>query len=197
MSTVVRSCNTTRQIITRMFFLLLLLAFAALAGAASLDERRAEVRTESKNALSRLYEAAPSARGVVEHAAGYATFENFGIKIGPAGGGKGKGLAVATKDGKETFMQFVEVQAGLGLGVKKYSLVFVFETEKALDDFVNNGWQSGGQTTAAAKHGGSGTAFASAVSVSPGVWLYQTTAAGLAADVTLKTTKYYKDDELN
>jgi lipid-binding SYLF domain-containing protein len=189
--------HPSSTIITKTFVSLMLMAFVPVATAASLDEKRADVRTQSKNALSRLYEASPSAKAVIEHAAGYATFENFGIKIGPAGGGKGTGLAVATKDGKETFMQFVEVQAGLGLGVKKYSLVFVFENERALDDFINKGWESGGQTTAAAKHGDTGTAFASAVSVSPGVWLYQTTAAGLAADVTVKTTKYYKDDELN
>ena len=30
--------------------------------------------------------------------------------------------------------------AGLGLGVKKFRLVWVFTTEQAFDDFVNKGW---------------------------------------------------------
>ena len=36
-------------------------------------------------------------------------------------------------------MKMAEVQAGLGFGVKKFQLVWVFDTEKALDEFVNSG----------------------------------------------------------
>ena len=36
-----------------------------------------------------------------------------------------------------------------------------------------------------------------AMSVSTGVWLYQMTDTGLAAELTAKGTKYYKDDDLN
>jgi hypothetical protein len=39
--------------------------------------------------------------------------------------------------------------------------------------------------------------FAGALSVTPGVWLYQLTDDGLALELTAKGTKYYKDDELN
>jgi hypothetical protein len=38
---------------------------------------------------------------------------------------------------------------------------------------------------------------AGAVSVMPGVWLYQLTDDGLALELTAKGTKYYKDDALN
>jgi hypothetical protein len=36
-----------------------------------------------------------------------------------------------------------------------------------------------------------------AVSVAPGVWMYQLTDTGLAAEITGKGTKYYKDSDLN
>lgn len=36
-----------------------------------------------------------------------------------------------------------------------------------------------------------------AMSVSPGVWLYQMTDKGLALELTAKGTKYSKDDDLN
>ncbi|MDQ1241784.1 MAG: hypothetical protein QG550_1035, partial [Pseudomonadota bacterium] len=39
--------------------------------------------------------------------------------------------------------------------------------------------------------------FAGAVSVTPGVWLYQLADDGLALELTAKGTKYYKDDALN
>jgi lipid-binding SYLF domain-containing protein len=133
----------------------------------------------------------------VQSGAGYAVFSNFGMKIFVAGGGSGSGLAVNNKTRKETFMKMVEVQAGLGLGVKKFRLVFVFDSEKTLNDFINSGWVAGAQATAAATTGDKGAAYQGAVSVSPGIWLYQLTDKGLAAEVTVKGTKYYKDDDLN
>ena len=42
-----------------------------------------------------------------------------------------------------------------------------------------------------------GGAADSAVYVAPGVELYQLTANGLALQVTIQGTKYWKDDELN
>jgi lipid-binding SYLF domain-containing protein len=144
-----------------------------------------------------LYAAQPDARRAVEGAAGHAVFSNFGMKILLAGGGAGKGLAVNHKTGKETFMKMVEVQAGLGIGIKKFGVVFVFDTEKAFNQFVDAGWEFGGQATAAAKSGGEGESYQNALSVSPGVWMYQVTDKGLALELTAKGTKYYKHDELN
>jgi hypothetical protein len=39
--------------------------------------------------------------------------------------------------------------------------------------------------------------YTGAMSVSPGVWVYQLTDDGVAAELTAKGTKYYKDTELN
>jgi hypothetical protein len=36
-----------------------------------------------------------------------------------------------------------------------------------------------------------------AISVAPGVWVYQLTETGLALQATLQGTKYYKNDDLN
>ena len=40
-------------------------------------------------------------------------------------------------------------------------------------------------------------AFTGAAIVSPGIWIYQLTEDGLALEVTVKGTKYMKDDDLN
>jgi lipid-binding SYLF domain-containing protein len=174
-----------------------LFATAPVAQAASKDDQRAEVRNVSEQTLDRLYKLQPSAKRTIQNAAGYATFSNFGMKILVAGGGKGEGVAVKTKNKQETFMKMVEVQAGLGFGVKKFRLIWVFETESAFDSFVNKGWELGAQTTAAAQVGGQGAWAAGAIAVSPGIWLYQITDDGLALELTAKGTKYYKDDALN
>jgi hypothetical protein len=52
------------------------------------------------------------------------------------------------------------------------------------------------QTSVAAKAGDTGAAFQGAISVSPGVSVYQLTESGLALELTAKGTKYYKDDDL-
>ncbi|MGA7568960.1 MAG: hypothetical protein WBW53_23100, partial [Terriglobales bacterium] len=67
----------------------------------------------------------------------------------------------------------------------------------AFNSFVNSGWQFGGQATAAATTGTKGAAMEGAASVSDGVWMYQLTDKGIALEITLKSTKYFKDDDLN
>jgi len=171
--------------------------FPAIAFGASKQESQAEVRKAAQEALAAVYKLQPSARKAVESAAGYAAFSNFGMKILLAGGGSGEGIAVNNKTKATTYMKMAEVQAGLGFGAKKFQVVWVFETEKALSDFINSGWEFGGQATAAAKSGDKGAAYQGAVAVAPGVWLYQVTDKGLALELTAKGTKYYKDADLN
>ena len=162
------------------------------------DQQRAEIRKARDQTLAELYRLQPSAKAQIQKSAGYAVFSNFGMKILVAGGGSGRGIVVDHKTKKETFMKMAEIQAGLGFGVKNFRLVWVFEKKADLDRFVNSGWELGAQSTASAKVAGQGaSAFAGAVSVTPGVWLYQLTDDGLALELTAKGTKYYRDDALN
>ena len=144
------------------------------------DKARQEIRKSSKDILAQLYKVQPSAKGAIEKAAGYAVFSNFGMKIFVAGSGTGKGVAVDNKTKKETFMKMVELQAGLGFGVKKFNLIWVFETPQTLATFVNSGWELGGQTSVAAKAGDTGASIQGAMPVAPGVWVYQLTETGVA-----------------
>jgi lipid-binding SYLF domain-containing protein len=160
-------------------------------------EEQAKVRETAQKGLDKLYEVNPQSKGAIQKAAGYAVFSNFGMKILVAGGGSGKGLAVDNKTRKEVFMRMKEVQAGLGFGAKKFTLVWVFATKDKLNQFINSGWEGGGQATAAAKTKDGGGALQGAVPMGEGVWLYQLTDKGLALELTVKGTKYYKDDDLN
>ena len=180
------------------------LAFAAtvlclaLPGWTALKEdRQAEVRKTAEQTLERLYKIQPRAKEAIEKSAGYAVFSNFGRKLLVTGGGTGSGVAVERTSKKEVFMKMVEVQAGLGFGVKKFQLVWIFETQKAFNDFVRSGWEIGAQANATAVRGDQGAWASGAVSVSPGVWLYQLAGDGLAVELTAKGTKYFRDDTLN
>jgi len=178
-----------------MFAMILMVATPSFAK--TKEQKQADVRKSANETLAKLYKARPSAKATIKAASGYAAFSNFGMKILLAGGGKGQGIAFDNGTKKTTYMKMLEVQAGLGMGVKKFRTVFVFETRDAMDQFINKGWEFGGQATAAAKSGDKGGSYQGAVQVMPGVWMYQLTDKGLALELTGKGTKYYKDDDLN
>ena len=179
--------------------LLALVCAVALSAHADTDKekKQKQVRNMAQDTLQRLYKAEPRAKASVKHASGYAVFSDVGVKILFAGSGDGKGIAVNNRSKRETFMKMLELQAGLGMGVEKFRVVFVFDNEKAFNSFVNSGWEFGDQATAAAKAGDKGGAMSGAVSVSDGVWMYQLTDNGLAVEISATGTKYYKDDDLN
>jgi lipid-binding SYLF domain-containing protein len=172
-------------------------AQASLFESKSVAQQRADILKTSAATMSRLYRLQPHARELVEKSAGYATFSNFGMKILIAGGGSGSGAVFRKGNAKPVYMKMVEVQAGLGMGIKSFSVIFVFENERVMQSFINSGWEFGGQATAAAKYENNGGAYEGATNVSEGVWMYQLTDNGLAAEITAKGTKYYQDSDLN
>jgi lipid-binding SYLF domain-containing protein len=137
------------------------------------------------------------AQGGIQKSAGYAVFNNIGTNVLLLSTARGAGIAVNSKTKQETFMKMISAGAGLGIGVKGYRVVFVFKNDQALARFLDSGWSGSAQTDAAAKAGEKGNAFSGAVEVAPDVWVYQITKNGLALQLTLQGTKYYKDDDLN
>jgi lipid-binding SYLF domain-containing protein len=194
---------TRRQFLIGSRFVIAAFFCTLVAGSLSADEKdnqkkRTDIQTMTQDTLNRLYKADPAAKAAVEKAYGYAVFSNMGVKILLGGSGNGRGMAVNNRTKQQTYMKMFEIQAGLGMGVKKFKVVFVFENQKVFDSFVNSGWEFGGQTSAAAKTSpDKGGAMQGAASVSEGIWMYQLTDKGLALEITAKSTKYSKDDDLN
>ena len=181
--------------------LIVLVMACALAVAANASEdkikQQKQIQSATQDTLQRLYKAEPRTKTIIRHAYGYAVFSDLGVKILFGGTGNGKGVAVNNHTKQQTYMKMIELQAGLGLGVDKFRVVFVFDNQRAFDGFVNSGWEFGGQSTVGAKVGDKGGAMAGAVAVADGVWMYQLTDAGLAAEISATGTKYYKDEDLN
>ncbi len=161
------------------------------------DKKRANIRKVANETLTKLYKAQPSSKTAIAKAAGYAVFDNMGVHLMLVSTARGNGIAIDNKTRKETFMKMLSGGVGLGVGVKDYSVIFVFENRSALHGFINSGWDASTQADAAAKSSTAGGALSGAVSVSPGVWVYQLTDRGLALQLTLQGTKYYKNDDLN
>jgi lipid-binding SYLF domain-containing protein len=176
---------------------LVLLSVSVVRSDDDAEQKKTKIRAAATETLNDLYKIQPSAKGAIQSSAGYAVFKNFGTNILVVSTGSGAGVAVSSKSKQETFMKMISGGAGLGVGVKDFRAVFVFQTQKAFDDFLSSGWSGSAQTDAAAKAGTSGGALSGALEVSPDTYVYQITKNGLALQATLQGTKYYKDDDLN
>ena len=176
---------------------IMLLATTATAFAATIEEQRQETRHKVAETLNKLYERKPSARTALKIAEGYAVFASSGIKLGILGASHGRGLAHNNKTGEEIFMRMKEYQAGLGIGAKEYALIFAFIDDTAWEEFTSSDWSFGGQADATADDGVNGGSFEGAVQAAPGIFVYQMTTKGLAVELSLKGTNYYRDKKLN
>jgi lipid-binding SYLF domain-containing protein len=174
-----------------------LLSPVAYSGEDDNEKKREKSRKMAAQTLQDLYKAQSTAQAAIQKSAGYAVFNNMGTNLLVLSTARGAGIAVDTQSKQETFMKMVSAGAGLGVGVKNYRVIFVFESDKALAHFLESGWSGSAQTDAAAKAGKSGAAYSGAAEVAPGVWVYQITKNGIALQITLQGTKYYKDDDLN
>jgi len=173
------------------------LALGVSSAKDSPDQKREKARKMASSTLAELYKLQPAARGAIQKSAGYAVFDNMGTNLLLLSTARGGGIAVNSATKQETFMKMISAGAGVGVGVKDYRVVFVFETPQGLSQFLDSGWDASAQADAAAKTKDSGGAYSGAANVSPGVWVYQITKKGLALQVTLQGTKYSKDDDLN
>ena len=145
--------------------LAVLLAGTAAAGlfspkGESADEQRKKVREERDEILARLYSEHPEAKAEIENAAGYGAFNNKNMNLFLLSTGHGYGMVVDKKTGKETFMAMGSLGGGAGMGAKDLSVVFIFENTDVMKEFVDKGWQFGGEIDATAKAGDEGDAVA-------------------------------------
>ena len=160
-------------------------------------QQQNSVRDMASKALSDLFKKHPAAKDVIAKAPGFAVFSDFGFKMMFLGGAGGSGVAENRARGEEIFMKMAEFQPGLGLGVAKFRLVFIFETLDAFDNFVTSGWEAGANAMAIAKTKTEGGGVAGAVTVSEGVKMFQLNEEGAIVGVSLTAAKFYRDEALN
>ena len=180
-----------------MFAAILLSLPSCIAYGASANDQRNEILNMRKDTLARLYKVHPSARAHIKSAAGYAVFSNIGVNLVFLSAAGGSGVAHNNQSGKDIYMKMISGGVGIGLGVKDFRGVFVFSDREAFKRFAKSGWEANAQADAAAKSGHKGGAATGAITVAPGVSLYQLTENGLALQATIQGTKYYKNDNLN
>lgn len=159
-------------------------------------QNRVKVLTMSVEVLQQLYLREPGAKKKVQEAAGYAVFDNANLNFIVASIGSGYGVVLDNSTGAKTYMKMAEAGIGFGAGVKDFSLVMIFHDESALNRFIEQGWAFGAQADAGVKAGDQGAATGAEVSID-NVTIYQITQNGIALQLTVKGTKFYKDSDLN
>ena len=154
--------------------------------------KQGKIDAAAQETLDKLFAQSPGAKTLYGKAAGYAVFTNTRVAIGLTAGG-GSGVAVNNATHARTYMKMGTGGVNVGLGAQKYQVVFLFETAKALDNFIEHGWQGGGSATAAAGKAGKNadTVF------NDGVATYTMTDKGLMLSADLSGTKYWKNERLN
>lgn len=176
-------------------------AFAALFGPKGddVEKKRAEVRKQREEIRAKLYAEKPEAKAKIQGAVGYGTFNNRNLNLFLLSSGSGYGM-VTDKSGKEIFMSMGSLGGGVGVGGKDLSVVFIFKSNDVMKEFVDSGWQFGGQADATAKAGDKGAAAGKDAGVDTGgnmFEIYTMTDTGAALQATVAGTKYWKDKELN
>ncbi len=182
--------------VTCVCLLLSMISGCAITKGDTPEEKRQSIFAMKNDVLSQLYKVKPQAKEQIKKAPGYAVFSNANLYAFFVSFGGGYGVVKDNTTGKYTYMNMGEAGVGFGLGAKDFRIVFVFHNKETMHKFIEEGWQFGGQADAAAKASDKGDAVGGEISLSD-VTIYQLTETGLALQITVKGTKYWKDEELN
>ena len=156
------------------------------------ESKAMKINETAKDALNDLFADHPKAKELYAKSYGWAAFNNLKLAFGFSGGG-GNGVAVVKETGDKTYMKMGTVGVGIGLGINKYNVIFLFQDAQTFNTFVNKGWQADAGATAAAGK----AAVDVATNFTNGMAIYQITDKGLMAAADIAGTKYWKNDKLN
>lgn len=175
----------------------ILLVSCATPKGNTIQDKRSYVLNMKNETLIKLYREYPIAKSKIKNAAGYAVFSNINTNLFLFSSGNGYGVAIHNSSGKKTYMKMNFIGIGPGIGLKDFRAVFIFKNKHVFNDFVEKGWEFGGQADAAAKSGEKGMAVGGEMYVEKDIEIYQMTEAGVALQATIAGTKYRKDSGLN
>jgi lipid-binding SYLF domain-containing protein len=156
------------------------------------ESKRMKIDETAREALDTLFASNDKAQDLFEMSYGWAVFDNLKLAFGFSGGG-GNGVAMVGIGGEKTYMKMGTAGIGVGLGINKYQVVFLFQDSQTFRNFVENGWQA--DATASAVAGQTGAE--AKTDFSNGMAIYQITDKGLMALADIAGTKYWKNKKLN
>ena len=156
------------------------------------ESKRMKINETAQEALDSLLAKNVKAEMLFDQSYGWAVFDNLKLAFGFSGGG-GNGVATIKETGEKTYMKMGTGGIGLGLGVNKYQVVFLFQDEQTFRNFVDKGWQADAGASAVAGQSGA----EAKTEFTNGLAIYQLTDKGLMLHADIAGTKYWKNKKLN
>lgn len=154
-----------------------------------------EMRTDT---LNQLYSKKPETRKLIQNAEGYGVFSNINTQLMFFGAGNGFGVVRDNRTDKDTYMNMGEGGVGIGVGLKDFREVIIFNNRQKLNNFVTSGWNVGTtQASAEAKYNKEGASAAGEANLDADIVVYQMTEKGISLRINLGASKYWKNGELN
>ena len=176
----------------------LVLSLAAGSAFAQDDKakKQAEVKKSTAATLPKFYKADPKLSAEVSKAPGYAVFTTYGLSF-LIGGAGGSGLVHDNKTKKDTYMDMAQASAGLQIGASESEILIVFKSDKAMQQFIDSGWEFGGGGGVQAGAGGKSVGPGGGENVIADALYYTLTKNGLQAGGAVAGTKFWKSKSLN
>jgi hypothetical protein len=164
-----------------------------------LAKQRKKFAKNKSLAIKEMYKAYPESKAKMANSYAYAAFANLGMNLLVVASGNGGGKAHNLQTGEEVYVKMISAGVGVGIGVKKYYAVFLFDDAVSYNNFLTSGWSADGQADATADTGkeGEGGSAAVGMNVGQGVTLYQIADKGFAVQATVQGTKFIVSPELN
>lgn len=123
-----------------------------------LAQKRANILSQSQSMTAQLVAFNPALSAALKNAVGYATFTQMNVNLLLVSTANGYGVVVNNQTGAQTFMRMASLGTGFGAGIRDLRVIFIFNDANVMQQFVNQGWQFGGQADATAKYQDSGIA---------------------------------------
>lgn len=161
------------------------------------QEKRDFVQQMKSETLAELYVKKPFAKDLIKNSVGYGVFSNFNTQLLIVGSGNGYGVVTDNSNGDQIYMKMAEGGVGLGVALKDFREVIIFNNKEVFYQFVTDGWNYGAQGDAAFKYDDTGGATGGEVPLNSDVVIIQMTQDGIALRATMGASKYWIDKDLN
>ncbi len=158
--------------------------------------KQAEIRKVTQASLEKFYKVEPKIKGEVAKAPGYAVFTTYGLSF-LVGGEGGKGLVHDSKTKQDTFMEMAQASVGAQVGIAESETLIVFDSAKAMNEFVAKGWEFGGGGGVGAGAAGKTVGGQSGGNAIAHAKYYTLNKNGLQIGGAAAGTKFWKDKALN
>lgn len=123
----------------------LLFLFATACSSIPVEERaqkREDINRSAEETIDKLVEQEPGLQEKVDASVGHFVAEISAATAAIVGGGSGIGVLYDKEGSTRTYMNVRRYDLGLGLGVRKFRMLILFNDREGLEDFRRGGWES-------------------------------------------------------